>query len=60
MYYRFNVQIKPDGKGHKPEMHMNEHGITLRHGEHKGRLLRPTRYYGSLCELQRHDSLHSN
>ena len=37
--------IKPDGKGNKPEMHMNEHGITLRHGEHKGRLLRATRWY---------------
>ena len=30
-----------------PSMHMNEHGITVRHGPHKGRLLRPTRYYGS-------------
>ncbi|MCX6873215.1 MAG: sialidase family protein [Verrucomicrobia bacterium] len=38
--------IKPDSKGNKPEMHMNEHGITLRHGTHKGRLIRPTRYYG--------------
>ena len=27
-------------------MHMNEHGITLRHGKHKGRLIRPSRYYG--------------
>jgi sialidase-1 len=27
-------------------MHMNEHGITLRRGEHAGRLLRPARYYG--------------
>jgi len=25
---------------------MNEHGITLRHGPHKGRLIRPSRYYG--------------
>ena len=40
------VEIKPDSKGHKPEMHMNEHGITLRHGKHRGRLLRPARYYG--------------
>ena len=38
--------IQPDSKGNKPEMHMNEHGITLRHGTHKGRLIRPTRYYG--------------
>ncbi len=40
------VVIKPDSRGNKPEMHMNEHGITLRHGKHKGRLLRPARYYG--------------
>jgi len=38
--------IKPDSKGHMPAMHMNENGITLLHGEHKGRLIRPTRYYG--------------
>jgi len=37
--------IEPDGDGHVPSMHMNEHGITLRHGKHKGRLLRPARYY---------------
>jgi len=45
-WHAIDVQIKPDSKGHKPEMHMNEHGITLRHGQHKGRLLRPARYYG--------------
>ncbi|MDE0838397.1 MAG: sialidase family protein [Kiritimatiellae bacterium] len=44
------VEIKPDSKGHKPEMHMNEHGITLRHGKHKGRLIRPSRYYGKVNE----------
>ena len=38
--------IEKDGNGNTPSMHMNEHGITLRHGKHKGRLLRPTRYYG--------------
>jgi len=36
----------PDRKGKVPSMHMNEHGITLRHGKHKGRLLRPSRDYG--------------
>ncbi len=39
------VRIHPDKDGHMPSMHMNEHGITLRHGEHKGRLIRPSRYY---------------
>ncbi len=38
--------IKPDSNGNLLSMHMNEHGITLRHGKHKGRLLRPARYYG--------------
>ncbi|MDG1072408.1 MAG: sialidase family protein, partial [Akkermansiaceae bacterium] len=39
-------KILPDSKGHAPAMHMNEHGITLRQGKHKGRLIRPSRYYG--------------
>jgi len=38
--------IAKDKLGNSPSMHMNEHGITLKHGEYKGRLLRPTRYYG--------------
>lgn len=38
--------IKPDSQGHVPSMHMNEHGITLRHGDKKGRLVRPSRWYG--------------
>lgn len=41
-----SVAIAPDRHGNQPSMHMNEHGITLRHGPHKGRLLRPSRYYG--------------
>jgi sialidase-1 len=39
------VVIHPDVKGNVPSMHMNEHGITLRHGPQAGRLLRPTRSY---------------
>ena len=38
--------IEKDLNGNIPSMHMNEHGVTLQHGKHKGRLLRPTRYYG--------------
>ncbi len=41
-----SVTIHADSNGNMPSMHMNEHGITLRHGKHKGRLLRPTRHYG--------------
>ena len=37
--------IHEDSNGNVPSMHMNEHGITLRHGEHKGRLIRPSRWY---------------
>ena len=43
---RQDVVIHPDEKGHVPSMCMNERGITLRHGEHAGRLLRPARWYG--------------
>ena len=39
------VTIHPDSNGNLPSMHMNEHGITLRHGKHKGRLIRPSRFY---------------
>jgi sialidase-1 len=39
------VVIRPNSEGHVPSMHMNEHGITLRRGNHAGRLLRPTRWY---------------
>lgn len=38
--------IEVDELGNKPSMHMNEHGITLKRGKHRGRLLRPTRFYG--------------
>lgn len=38
--------IHPDNRGNMPSMHMNEHGITIQRGKHKGRLLRPSRYYG--------------
>ena len=36
----------PNSFGHLPSLHMNEHGITLRHGPYKGRLIRPSRWYG--------------
>jgi sialidase-1 len=38
-------RIEGDSHGNIPSMHMNEHGITLRHGSHRGRLIRPTRWY---------------
>ena len=39
------VVRKPDANGNVPSMHMNEAGITLRHGEHAGRLIRAARHY---------------
>jgi sialidase-1 len=42
-----NFTILPNSQGHVPAMHMNEHGTTLRHGAHVGRLIRPTRWYGA-------------
>src|SRR5690554_574443 len=38
--------IHPNSLHHIPSMHMNEHGITLKTGKYKGRLIRPSRYYG--------------
>lgn len=37
--------IKPDTNGNVPSMHMNEAGITLRHGSRAGRLIRAARHY---------------
>ena len=39
------VVIHPDSQGNMPSMHMNEVGITLKHGDHAGRLIRPSRVY---------------
>ncbi len=41
-----SLSVKTDSLGNLPSMHMNEHGITLRHGPHAGRLVRASRYYG--------------
>jgi len=41
-----DVSIVADENDAVPSMHMNEAGITLRHGDHAGRLLRPSRSYG--------------
>ena len=42
---KMDTEIKADRNGNLPSSHMNEHGITLRHGKHAGRLLRPARWY---------------
>ncbi|MHC4206103.1 MAG: hypothetical protein ACYSTT_15740, partial [Planctomycetota bacterium] len=40
--------IRPDTNGNVPSMHMNEAGITLRHGKHSGRIIRAARHYAGL------------
>ena len=52
--------IRPDNLGNVPSMHMNEHGITLRHGNHQGRLLRPTRWYAGKNERARWPDHYTN
>ena len=45
-WQKFEVKIHPDTRGNIPSMHMNENGITLRHGKNAGRLIRAARHYG--------------
>ena len=52
--------IEKDSKGNVPSMHMNEHGITLRRGKYKGRLLRPTRWYAGKNESARWPQHYTN
>jgi len=52
--------IRPGRNGEIPSMCMNEHGITLRHGKHKGRLLRPSRWYAGKNERARWPKHYTN
>jgi len=52
--------INKDSKGNVPSMHMNEHGITLRYGKHRGRLLRPSRWYAGKNERARWPQHYTN
>ena len=55
-----DVTIRPDKDGNMPSMHMNEHGITLRHGQHKGRLIRPSRFYAGKNDRARWPEHYTN
>jgi sialidase-1 len=55
-----DVVIHPDEKGNIPSMHMNERGITLKHGENAGRLIRPSRSYGEGNDRKYWDSHYTN
>lgn len=39
------ADFEKDTHGYIPSLHMSEHGVTLVHGEHQGRLVRPARVY---------------
>jgi sialidase-1 len=52
--------IGKDSKGNVPSMHMNEHGITLRHGKYQGRLVRATRWYAGKNERARWPDHYTN
>jgi sialidase-1 len=50
---RFEIDILPDRNGIIPSMHMNEHGISLKSGKFRGRLIRPTRFYNAKNSSER-------
>ncbi|WP_236973805.1 sialidase family protein [Membranihabitans maritimus] len=45
-WHKKAIKITENSLGHIPSMHMNEAGITLKYGKYKGRIIKPTRYYG--------------
>ena len=47
------IKISADKNGVIPSMHMNEHGITLKNEEYKGRLIRPSRFYNAKSSAER-------
>ena len=51
--------VKPDRLGNVPSMHMNEHGITLRHGRHRGRLLRAARWYAGRNQYDVYEGMYT-
>lgn len=55
---RSSATIEPDDEGRMPSMHMNEHGMTLRHGKQAGRLIRPSRFYGKANRPESHWPTH--
>lgn len=44
-WQRSEASFKQDPNGFVPSLHMSEHGVTLSHGPHPGRLIRPARVY---------------
>ena len=50
---RIEIDILPDRNGITPSMHMNEHGISLKSGKYRGRLIRPSRFYNANSSSER-------
>ena len=55
---KIDVTIHPDTRDNVPSMHMNENGITLRHGKYAGRLIRAARHYGKANYPKKHWPTH--
>jgi len=47
------LNLELDSLGYKPSLHMAEHGIQLKRGKHKGRLIRPARNFGPGGDLKK-------
>ena len=54
------IKVHPDKYGNIPSMHMNEHGITVKNGKFKGRLIRPSRYYSKGNQKEFYGEHYSN
>lgn len=55
-----DVVIHPDSKGNMPDFHMNERGITLKRGEHAGRLIRASRHYAGVNDRENWPNHYTN
>lgn len=55
-----DIDLHADVYGNMPSMHMNETGITLRHGPHSGRLIRPSRFYRDYSDRSKWGEDYSN
>jgi hypothetical protein len=54
------VDIQPDKNGNNLSMHMNEAGITLRHGEHAGRIIRAARNYAGANDPSNYPDMYTS
>ena len=55
-----SIKIHVDNNGNMPSMHMNEHGITIKSGKFKGRLIRASRFYDISNDKKYYSKHYSN